>query len=108
MNKKAFTMIEVIAIIALLGIILVIALPNFFSAKDDINIKERQTKVELIINAGRQYLVNNSGTTVTVSTLCTEAYLQCPIIDPVDSSVMDGSVTSFINGDGELSYRYDN
>jgi prepilin-type N-terminal cleavage/methylation domain-containing protein len=33
MNNKGFTMIEVIAIIALLGIILVISMPKFFSMR---------------------------------------------------------------------------
>ncbi len=110
MNNKAFTMIEVIAIIALLGVILLIALPKFFSTKNDVNIKERQKKEELIINSARLYFINNNiplGETVEVSTLCSEAYIQCPIVNPVDNTNMEGQVTSYIDANGVLSYRYD-
>jgi len=109
MNNKGFTMIEVIAIIALLGIILVISMPKFFSMRDENKVKEKNTMIQLIINSGTQYLINNEialGGQVTIATLCSEAYIECPVTNPVDNSKMDGYVESYNNANGELSYRY--
>ncbi len=110
MNNKGFTMIEVISIIALLGIILAIAIPSFISTRDDNNIKEKDKLVELIINSGKLYFVNNNltlGSNVTVETLCQNSYLTCPIMDPINNVAMDGYVTSYLNANNELSYRYE-
>lgn len=110
MNNKAFTMIEVISIIALLGIILAIAIPSFISTREENKVKEKEKLVELIVNSGKLYFVNNNltlGSNVTVSTLCENSYLQCPIIDPIDNVAMAGYVTSYLNANNELSYRYE-
>jgi hypothetical protein len=63
----------------------------------------------LIVNSGTQYLINNEailGAQVTLATLCSEEYIKCPIVDPVDNSNMDGYVESYNNANGELTYRY--
>lgn len=109
MDNKAFTMIEMISIIALLGVILLIALPKFFSTKEDVNVKERQKKEELIINSAKTYYTNNSlnvGDVIYVTDLCSEQYIQCPIINPTDGTKMEGQITSFLNAEGELSFSY--
>ena len=109
MNNKGFTMIEVIAIIALLGIILVISMPKFFSMRNENKVKEKEKLVQLIVNSGAQYLINNRsplGTQVTIVTLCSEEYIKCPLVDPVDNLNMGGYVENYNNATGELTYRY--
>lgn len=109
MNKKAFTMIEVIAIIALLGIILVITLPKFFSSRDQSKIQEKNRLIEMIVGAGNLYLINEQktlGSQVTISELCADDYLKCPIKDPTTGTNMSGYVKSGTDANGILKYTY--
>lgn len=109
MNNKAFTMVEVVAVIALLGVIMIIALPKFYSSRDEARIKEKEKIVEGIINAGAQYFVNNEtpiGGEVQISTLCAEDYLKCPIKDPVTNNNMGGYVKIINNAEGIQTYEY--
>ncbi len=109
MNNKAFTMIEVVAVIALLGVIVIIALPNFFSSRDEAKLKEKEKIVDGIINAGAQYFTNNEitvGGEVHISTLCAEDYLKCPIKNPVTNNNMNGYVKIINNAEGIQTYKY--
>lgn len=109
MKKNGFTMIEVISVIALLGIILLVALPKFFTSRNENNLKEKEKRIDLIINAGRLYLVNNEknvGEDVNISVLCSEDYLECPVMNPVTKTKFNGRVYSEINSDGERTFLY--
>lgn len=109
MNNRAFTMIEVIAIIALLGVILIISLPKFFSSKDESKIREKELLIEVIKNAGALYFTNNElgvDSEVELSLLCSEDYIKCPVKDPITNTNMSGKVKKTINGEGILTYTY--
>lgn len=109
MNNKAFTMIEVIAIIALLGVILIIALPKFYSSRDASRVQEKARLIEIIKNAGSQYFVNNNisvGGEVQITVLCAEDYIKCPMKDPVTNTNMNGTVKITNDANGILTYTY--
>lgn len=100
MNKKGFTLVELLAVIAIIGIILIISVPqlinNLSSAK-----QTAYNKLEkLIISAGRNYIVDHDisiPTSVSVSELCDNEYLTCPIENPINKSNMAGYVNVDIN-----------
>jgi len=109
MNNKAFTMIEVVAILALLGVILVITLPMFYNSRDESRLKEKERLIESIKNAGSQYFTNNEtpiGGEVQMTTLCAEDYIKCPIKDPVTGTNMNGTVKITTDANGILTYTY--
>lgn len=109
MKKNAFTMIEVMAIIALLGVILVITLPKLFSSNEQSKITERDKLIEMIVNAGSLYLINNQkpiGSSVPLTTLCAQDFIKCPINNPVTKTNFNGTVTSSLDANGILKYTY--
>jgi len=59
--KNAFTMIELIFVILILGLLSAIALPKLMATKDDANIvKEVANAKQIISNAGAEYLSQGS------------------------------------------------
>lgn len=59
MNKKGFTLTELLVVIALIAIIVVIAIPSIISINKKINQRVYKTKVEQIIGAAELYGTNN-------------------------------------------------
>jgi general secretion pathway protein G len=110
LNKKGFTMIELLSIIVVLSVILVIALPKFIDSLNASKEKERDQKYELVINAAKSYSsINNItlGEHISISILCEEKYIECPITNPVTGEKMDGYVYSSIDAQtGSNVYNY--
>ena len=123
MNKNGFTFIELLAIIILIGLITIVAVPSIRLADKKIQQKNYDTKVELIEKAAESYaddhkdLINYSATTtytsngvsypaitVTVRTLLDMGYLSKDpglkkedILDPRDDkSMLNKTLTVYI------------
>ena len=60
MNNKGFTLIEVIAVIAILAIVLALAAPNIFKLNDRANEKSYQAKIDNLRSIIELYFENNS------------------------------------------------
>ena len=60
MSKKAFTLIELIMVIVILGLIALIAVPTVNSILKDSKLKSYNEQVTLIENTARTYMSNNS------------------------------------------------
>ena len=100
MNRKGFTLVELLAIIALISIITLIAIPSIRYANKKITNKNYETKKELIKAAAEEYgddykeeILNSSTSynsypskTIHVSDLLQGGYL---INDPNKDSVYD-------------------
>lgn len=58
-NKKGFTLVEILAVIVLMGILLGFAVPSVIniSKKQKANLKEQ--KIEIIVDAAEEYLKDN-------------------------------------------------
>lgn len=73
MNKKGFTFIELLAVISLIAVILLIAIPSIRYADRKFHEKAYKTKIELIKTAAQEYgddfkeviLYSNGGSTYT-------------------------------------------
>ena len=76
MNKKGFTLIELIAVIALLGIIIVIAVPAITTMRQNALEREAEAQINSIESAA-VYYSQDTGTTenITVQTLLQNGYL---------------------------------
>ena len=60
MNKKAFTLVELLAVIVVLAVILVIAIPNVIKIIDKAKLDAYKRNEDLLVNATRNYLAGNS------------------------------------------------
>lgn len=67
LNKKGFTLVELLVVIVILVIIMSIAIPSITSSLDRSKAKQRDAKVKLIESAAEIYADRHIGTT-TVST----------------------------------------
>lgn len=129
MNKKGFTFIELLAVLILIGIVLLIAVPSIRYADRKFHEKAYKTKVDLILNAAREYGDDNkeiimysstgslyvdpesgasySSINVTVRDLLNNSYLtkdadikKNDIVDPRDdSSMLDKQIIIYIKND---------
>ncbi len=59
MNKKGFTLVELLAVIALIALIVIIAVPSVISINRRINKRVYNTKVQEIVSAAELYGTNN-------------------------------------------------
>lgn len=59
MNKKGFTLIETIMVIAILALLMLILVPNVISLINKNNIKSCQNLEDSIKNAAKVYVTNN-------------------------------------------------
>jgi len=102
MNKRGFTLIELIAVLAVLGILLMMAVPNINGIFEDkkeelynstVSELERITGQYLVANPSLYGTIDENGyVDIEVSTLCTAKYISCPITDPRDNSEITGYV----------------
>ena len=60
MNKKGFTLIEVLAVLVIMAIILTLAVPNIFKFRSNANEKAFRTKIDLLATTAETYIENNS------------------------------------------------
>lgn len=115
MKEKGFTLVELLAVIVILAVILTVAVPNMFKiinkSKDD----SYNNQVLMIINAAKNYVVNESKVVTTEEPLCIdvrlqlvgENYLDEMPKDPRDETVdMDGSVTVTVDANDKYDYEY--
>ncbi len=110
MKTKAFTLIELLAVIVILSIIAIITVPvitsSITNSKD--NLYNRQ--VDMITNAAERYVNDNAmtftGTEIAVSELKSEGYLKNETIkNPKNGSAMNGCVKISVSGK-KYTYTY--
>lgn len=125
MNKKGFTFIELLAVIVLISVVLLIAVPTIRYADKKFHEKSYNTKSELILNAAKEYgddykeiIMHSSSSmytdpstndtypsvTITIRDLLNNGYVTKDndiktndILDPRDdSSMLDKTITIYI------------
>ncbi len=104
MKKNAFTLTELLAVIAILSVVSIIAVPQLFRAIKSNNIDSYNSLVKDITLAAESYANNHGGILVQIplSELQLHGYLQSNITNPVDNSIMNGCVYLV---DGDTFYK---
>lgn len=102
MNKKGFTLVELLAVIAILGMLIAMVTPNLmdmFEEKKDtlyentISEIERVASIYLTDNPDIYSDISKNGyVNISIDTLCNEKYLTCPVKNQKDNSDIDGYV----------------
>lgn len=114
--KKGFTLVELLAVIVILGIIAIIAVPVIVNLISDSKNKLHDEQVYQIENAAKKYAVENiilddenqEVIKVKITVLKNTGFLENKkIIDPIDNSEMDGCVVITYDSDfNQYTYNY--
>lgn len=102
-NKSGFTLIELLAVIVILAIILLIAVPNILDVIEGSRADAYEANTKMIEDAAKLYMTKNDTIkTVTVQTLVDEGYLKELPEDPRNGSSILGMV---VIANGEIDYK---
>ncbi len=71
-NKKGFTLIELIVVLAVLAIIMAIAVPKFMGVQEQAKIDADKSTAAMIAKAAELYVIRENKTTVSLSDLTTK------------------------------------
>lgn len=82
-NNTGFTLVELMAVVLIIGILVAIAIPMYQSSSDDAKLKACKANIRTIASAVEQYKSANNGTTpANVPALVTAGFLKtnpsCP------------------------------
>ena len=116
--KKGYTLVELLAVITIIGLLTVLVVPNVNKLVKERKEKLYQNQESELVNIARQYMSNTpelydaidkyGHTYVSVSELCNKNYINCPVIDPRNKSDMNGFIRiSVVNGDYVYKYYSD-
>lgn len=116
MNKKGFTLIETVMVIAILALLMLILVPNVISLINKNNIKSCQNLEASIKNAAKVYVANNKyqlGFSCNASE--TTSIVKIPIQNLIDSgdlklqndNLVNPKNNSTIKQDKEITVKYD-
>ena len=110
MNKKGFTLVELLAVIAILAILVIIAMPNvldmFNKAKEDAFMTEAQSlfksvQQDFVVQGGKSAVYANQGTTCTTRA----AKMDGKELTYYISVNSQGEVNAFEVADGTYVYK---
>lgn len=108
LNKKGFTLVELLVVIVILVVIMSIAIPSITSSLERSKQKEYDAKVKLIVSAGEFYADKhknsfNPSVGVSVDTLIEEGLLtEEEAKDPTTNNKINGCVKE--TADGKLGF----
>lgn len=81
-SKRAFTLIELMIVIAIISILAAILIPNFLHARSESVTASCEMNEKMLATAEEEYSVDNSGTYIALTALTTP-YLDALPTDPV-------------------------
>ena len=107
MKKNGFTLVELLSIVVILGIIVVVALPQISGSIGSKKEKQYNKIVKIVENAGKVYLTEN-GTmdSVSIDKLIESDYLTSGLKNPINNTPLIGCVKK-ITSDGVTKYKYE-
>ena len=76
MKNKGFTLVEVIAVIAILGTIMILGTSSYLSYYDSLKEKNKENSLEIVYESAIEYYNNTYKTTFLISDLLDNGYLK--------------------------------
>lgn len=121
MNRKGFTLIELIAVITILGIIALITVPIMYNSIKNAKEKMYEEQKLRIVDVAKKYALENEAIirtdleenytqVITLEQLKADNYLeQKDIINPVNDEIMNGCIlVKYTVSNDEFKYSYSN
>jgi len=106
-NNYGFTLIELLAVVVILALILLVAIPTVLDVISTSKDKAYESSVDLIENGSKLYfMANPSEDEVTIVQLISSGYLEGQPLDPRDNSDMEGVVILTTSNEGAPTYTY--
>mgnify|MGYP003508521194 FL=1 len=114
MNKKGFTMVELLAVLILLGVLAIIAIPAINSTINSSKEKAKTVQKEIIIKAAHSYVAENrndiamdEATYIPVSELIVQKYIDGSNEENIASSEFADScvIVEFDNKYNQFEYN---
>lgn len=96
-KENGFTLVELLAVLVILGIIVAIAIPAVGNIIENARGNANKAEVELVEDAARLYFIENEEDEVTVQKLIDDGYLE----ERGEASDLTGTVTK---SEGEYTY----
>ncbi|MFL2070948.1 competence type IV pilus major pilin ComGC [Marinilactibacillus psychrotolerans] len=75
-KENGFTLVELLAVLVILGIIVAIAIPAIGNIIDNAEDSASESEIALVEDAARLYFIENDGDEVTVQQLIDDGYLE--------------------------------
>lgn len=92
MNKKAFTLIEVLVVLIIVSVLVVISIPSITEMLEKSKQKSKEEVITMVKNAAEMYALDYKvglAEPIFISDLC-KSYLSCPISNPTNSQRING------------------
>ena len=104
---KGFTLVELLAIITILGVMVILVVPQIGGSINAKKGKELEKIIDIIEKAGKAYhTFNNDEHKIPIDTLVSEKYLSNVLTNPITNEKLDGCVRVSKGNDGIFKYRY--
>lgn len=99
MNKKGFTLIEVLVVLVMVSILVILSIPSISDMLEKSKQKAKEEVVNMVRSAAEMYASDYDiglAEPIEIDTLC-KNYLKCPIKDPITDLPITGYVYSRID-----------
>lgn len=116
MNKKAFTLIELLAVIVILALLAIIVIPNIMDTVDESKQQNYDFLIQELENYSEEYATANNllkdvtssnDVTITLDDLINASYMKYPVINPNTDRKLDIYETVIVlslETDGDVKY----
>ena len=106
-KNKAFTLVELLAIITILGVMVILVVPQIGGSINSKKEKELEKIIDIVENAGKTYhSFNNDVLKISIDTLVSEKYITKDLTNPVTNEKLDGCVRVFKDNNDIYNYKY--
>lgn len=103
MNKKGFTLVELIGVVVILGLIALVAFPALLNQIKDSKKQVSDSQKEIIISAAKSYVSENKNNYADMSSF------EIPVSDLINGSYLDKNIiNSLSNNNNNIVVTFNN